>query len=85
MNENESPEVLFHESNFAVVRMPGRAYPGILIQGDSLMGLLGELGESIQLFDSNREESLECLKTAYDQLNWRFLEYMKVCKANGIS
>ena len=31
---------IFHEtSNLAVIRMPGRQFPGILIQGDSLFAI----------------------------------------------
>lgn len=83
MNE-ELPEVFCLESNFAVLRMPDRAYPGVLIQGDSLMGIVGELEEAIAHFDNDREESLGCLKNAYDQLVWRLTEYKKVCEANDI-
>lgn len=70
MNINESPEVFCYESNFAVLRMPGRAYPGVLIQGDSLIGIVAELEEAIAHFDNDREESLGCLKNAHDELIW---------------
>jgi hypothetical protein len=32
----QEPEVLSDVSNNAVVRMPGRRFPGLVIQGDSL-------------------------------------------------
>lgn len=84
MDKDELPEVFCHESNFAVLRMPGRAYPGVLIQGDSLMGIIGELEEAIAHFNSDRDESLGCLKNAYEELAWRLKEYRKVCEVNDI-
>lgn len=84
MNKDELPEVFCHESNFAVLRMPGRAYPGVLIQGDSLTGIIGELEEAIAHFDDDRDESFGCLKSAHDELTWRLKEYKKVCEANDI-
>jgi hypothetical protein len=32
-------EVLCDDTNAAVVRMPNRAYPGVVVQGDSLINL----------------------------------------------
>ena len=33
-------EVWSEESNLAIVRMPGRQYPGAVLQGDTLMSLV---------------------------------------------
>lgn len=38
-------EVFSEESNFAIVRMPGRNFPGCVIQGDSLSNLLKHVQE----------------------------------------
>jgi hypothetical protein len=76
---------IYHEgSNFVVLKAPGRAYPGVLIQGDSLTGIVGDAREAIELFDSDREEALELLKGLYEQLNWRLEAYNQVCKENQI-
>ena len=78
-------EVFHDETNFVVIKMPTRAYPGVLIQGDSLMSILGELSEAIENFKTDPEESLGCLKNAHEELEWRLAAYKKVCEENGIS
>ena len=67
------------------MRAPGRQFPGLLIQGDSLIAIVGDLREAIELFDKDRNESLECLKNALDELKWRLDWYTKVCGENGFS
>lgn len=42
---DESVKVLHHQSNLAVVAMPGRAFPGVVLQGDSLRSMLTVLEE----------------------------------------
>lgn len=34
--EDDRVKVLSRQSNAAVVRMPGRSFPGVVLQGDSL-------------------------------------------------
>lgn len=79
----ESLEIFADETNFAVIRLTHREYPGVLIQGDSLAGMLGDLEEAIRLFDSDRDESMEALQTIREELKWRFDEYQKVLKAEN--
>ena len=45
MVENISVEVFHEEANFVVLRVPSRKYPGVLIQGDTLGGLVSDLHE----------------------------------------
>ena len=40
--ENESAVILGHVSNIGVVQTPGRRYPGVVVQGDSLHNMLGQ-------------------------------------------
>jgi hypothetical protein len=65
-----------------VLKVPSRKYPGVLIQGDSLSGILGELQEAIDLFE--REESLGCLKLAFNNLKRRLDGYQRVCVENKV-
>jgi hypothetical protein len=39
---SESVEVFSDKTNVAIMRHPGRAFPGVLIQGDSLSVLCGQ-------------------------------------------
>ena len=84
MVENIAVEIFHQEPNFVVLRVPGRAYPGVVIQGDSLMGIVGELKEAIDVFESDREESLGCLENASEELKSRLDQYFEVCQRNGI-
>jgi len=38
---DESAKILSHYSNSGIVQMPGRRFPGIVMQGDSLSGVHG--------------------------------------------
>jgi hypothetical protein len=41
-------ELLTDGGNDAVVRMPGRRFPGVVVQGDSLSVLRGEVAEVVE-------------------------------------
>jgi hypothetical protein len=85
MKKETLVEIFAEESNFAVIKLPSRNYPGVLIQGDSLGGLLGDVEDAIELFDSDKEEATEALKSLYEELKWRFEAYQKVCQENQIT
>lgn len=40
MSQPEVAEILSHQTNAAVVQLPGRRFPGIVIQGDTLASLV---------------------------------------------
>jgi predicted RNase H-like HicB family nuclease len=43
--ETKPVEIFSEASNFAIVRVPGRQFPGCVVQGDSLSILLGNAKE----------------------------------------
>ncbi|MFP2928003.1 DUF6959 family protein [Pyxidicoccus sp. 3LG] len=51
----EQVEILSRDVNAAVVRMPGRRYPGVALQGDSLKILIDSV-----------EDVLDCLRHSTD-------------------
>jgi hypothetical protein len=61
MKEERTVEVYCDESNFAVIRIPSRKYPGILIQGDSLLDLLGTARDLIELFERTKRKQKRAL------------------------
>ena len=83
MKREATVEIFAEESNFVVLRHPSRRYPGVLIQGDSLGGIVGELELAIGLFETDREESFGCPKNAFDELKWRLDRYIRVCEDFG--
>lgn len=83
MKRAQVVEILAEESNFVVIKVPSRKYPGVLIQGDSLYGIVGTLATAIELFETDKEEAMEALKEAYDELSWRTEGYQKVMEENN--
>ena len=52
-------EVYSEASNMPVLRFPGRRFPGVLIQGDSLAGLLANVASISQLIERNEAFSAQ--------------------------
>jgi hypothetical protein len=69
----EPLRVLSSVTNFAVVQLPGRKYPGLVVQGDRLR----EWVELIRAGDSN---SLEALT---ESLTMSLNEYERVSREHG--
>jgi hypothetical protein len=67
-------EILSNETNCPVVQMPGRRFPGVVIQGDSLKILLG-LSEDIVSF--TKDSASEELQGTVAQMNGILSEYVK--------
>jgi hypothetical protein len=77
-------EVYSQASNAAIVRMPGRKFPGMVIQGDSLkimLGLAEDIWAATQADDSELSASAEMLK---DQLRGLIMHYEAVMAEHAI-
>jgi len=76
--KKESVEIYSDATNQAVIKHPGRNYPGVLIQGDTLYFLCQSLDEACK---SIKEKDYE---NAYDEINelrnalWEKLNHYKV-------
>jgi hypothetical protein len=81
-------ELLSEPVNFAVVQLPERNYPGVVIQGDTLNGLVRRLEEMSNLVKSNRPEDLEDLTAEIqmlrEQLSTARDYYEATCTERGI-
>ena len=67
--------------NYAVVQLPERHFPGVVVQGNSLHGLVGLL-ESALVDD---DERLDLIGEALDILKSAQAGYEATCAAAGIS
>jgi hypothetical protein len=79
-------EVYAEDSNFGVVRMPGRSYPGAVIQGDSLRILWGtakQVVEGVRAGRTNDVEFLEAVEDLYNSLLDRLLHYQEALRREG--
>lgn len=62
----ESVEIYSDETNRAVMRHPGRRFPGLLVQGDTLFTLCNMADEACARGGSNKE--MDCLRDALRDL-----------------
>jgi hypothetical protein len=84
--EMKSLEVFAEESNFGVVRMPGRNYPGCVIQGDSLFLLWGaarRVATAVRDGTAEGEEFREAVEELHNSLLDRLLHYQEVLRQEG--
>jgi predicted RNase H-like HicB family nuclease len=77
----ENVEIYSDQSNAAVLRHPGRKFPGVLIQGDTLNALCAQASEALGAGPDAREE-LEGLRDALYSL---LSHYKTVLSEHGIA
>jgi hypothetical protein len=83
----EPLEVYARDSNYAIIKPPGRRFPGSVIQGDTLRELCRlaiSLGERIRDHAAQDEEFLGAVEDLVNALVHRMLHYQKVLVAHGI-
>ena len=82
----EQVEIYSDVSNFAVMRHPGRNFPGSLIQGDSLSLLLEEATELYSLACSTGNEDLiELAREHKEKLEVRLSVFAEAMSSHNIS
>jgi hypothetical protein len=73
-------------SNAPVIRVPGRKYPGVLIQGDSLHNLLSFVQEAEKLLAGGDAESAkDTLVEVRELLEGYLMVYQKALTETGTS
>jgi len=86
MPTSEIFEIFGLASNAVVAKSPGRNFPGMLIQGDTLRSILEEVDE---LKADAIAENLEGVKDSAEALRERFIElltyYEDMLNQNGIA
>jgi hypothetical protein len=83
---SESAELLSRAINYAVVQLPGRRFPGVVVQGDSLHSLIGQIEELQRLSEPYRDEELILgLAEIHDVLNSARVHYERICRERGIA
>jgi hypothetical protein len=81
----KSIEVYDETSNYAIVRMPGRAFPGCVVQGDSLAILLGHARVVLDRARLSPDEELVGeAEELVEHLESRLAHYESVLRAHGI-
>lgn len=82
--KTEEVEIYSDTSNLAVIKHPARAFPGSLIQGDSLHSLLQNIKEAQEeLINGNASEASEILDSEINNLTYRLEHYKRVLQEHG--
>jgi hypothetical protein len=83
---NESAKILLTGSNGAVVHLPGRHFPGVVIQGDSLANItraVMDIRERVAKI-AGQEESVGELDEVLEQLYARVALYETALEQHGM-
>ena len=75
-------KLLSEPTNYAVVHLPGRAFPGVVFQGDSLDSLIGEIEEAAAATDP--DERTACLEDIIERLRAVQTHYETVLGREGM-
>jgi hypothetical protein len=76
----DSAKLLSAPVNFAVVQLPERQYPGVVVQGDTLAGLVGQLARMKALLNAGDVDELAGeIEEMEDQLLGALSFYESVC------
>jgi len=83
---NQAVQLLSRPTNFAVVQLPDRLYPGVVVQGDSLNSIVKQLSRMSELLVINQvdELSAELADLTKMLLDVR-RHYEATCEARGIA
>ncbi|MFJ5707637.1 DUF6959 family protein [Streptomyces sp. NPDC093105] len=78
-------ELLTDGGNDAVVRLPSRTFPGVLIQGDTLSALRNDVAELVELCAAgDLEEATYVAGLLQADLNAKLQHYTAALEAHGI-
>ena len=80
----ESVEIYSDASNAAIMRHPGRRFPGVLVQGDTLHSIVGSLQVETQNAASLGEEPAAELAGVLERLEGLLAHYRSVLTENHI-
>lgn len=76
-------KLLSASTNYAVVHLPGRAFPGVVFQGDSLRNLVADLREAAG--EADPEEQAHALAEVIERLASVQRHYEAVLDREGIA
>ena len=84
--ERVEAELFTDGGNDAVVRLPGRNFPGVLIQGDTLSTLQADVAELVELCAAgDLEEARHVASLRHTDLGTKLERYTEALDAHGIS
>ena len=82
--KTESVEIYSEASNAAIIRYPGRRFPGVLVQGDTLHSIVASLQLVMKNSSGLDEEPLAALAGAVEQLEALLAHYRSVLETHAM-
>ena len=82
--KNEQIEIYSDASNMAVMRHPGRNYPGVLVQGDTLHSIVSELQVVLAERQKLSDDAAGELEGVYERLSEMLTHYIAVLEKHGM-
>ncbi|MGW4610451.1 DUF6959 family protein [Streptomyces sp. NPDC004532] len=84
--ERVEAELFTDGGNDAVVRLPGRNFPGVLIQADTLSTLQADVAELVELCAAgDLEEARHVASLLHADLGTKLVRYTEALEAHGIA
>lgn len=81
----DSIKLLSQPVNFAVVQLPERKYPGVVVQGDTLGGFVSRLNAMKELLAARQLDELEGeIEDLTEIFSGALAFYQAVCRENSI-
>jgi predicted RNase H-like HicB family nuclease len=82
---DRTAKLLTEPSNYAVVQLPGRQYPGVVFQGDSIHALLAQLKNALDAARKYSDDELNAeLEDAVELLVGIESKLKSLCEREGI-
>ena len=83
---NETAQLLTKPTNYAVVHLPGRRFPGVVVQGDSLHSHVRRLAAIQSMAAKYCDEELNAgISERFEIFSQASKHFEKICNEHGIS
>ena len=81
----EAAKLLLDARSYAVVQLPGRRFPGVVFQGDSLHNLHLQIASLRKAASKHNDRELRAeLDDIFDNLSEIVKSYERICEREGI-
>lgn len=78
-------KLLSDSKNYAVVHLPERKYPGLVLQGDTLARIVKSLEACRKIYKKDEEEFLHIIEGLIEDFELAANKYKEICAQNGIN
>ena len=80
----KTAKLLSEPTNFAIVQLPERKYPGCVLQGDTMNAWIETIQNALECIGEPSRDSMDDLRGILDNLKRVRAHYESVCSEAGI-